>query len=104
MLVCSPEPSHQLPCAGLVPADTLEWFTFLFLPQPPGEMLADGHEGVGFVVGIGNDLMKPSHLLLSGERKITHECSVPHAKGTGQIRTELIKQWDSVRVILSVNL
>lgn len=57
------------PAAHLVPADALEGFTFLFLPQPLGEMLTDGHEGVGFVRGICNDLMKPCHFLLSEERK-----------------------------------
>lgn len=57
------------PAAHLVPADALEGFTFLLLPQPLGEMLTDGHEGVGFVRGICNDLMKPCHFLLSEERK-----------------------------------
>ena len=74
MLLCRPDRSHQLQRARLVPADTLEGFTFFLLPQPLGEMLADGHEGVGSVPGIGDDLMKPSHFLLSEERKITHKC------------------------------
>lgn len=73
MLLHSAEPSHQLWRARLVPADTLQGFTFFLLPQPLGEMLADGREGVGSVPGVGDDLMKPSHLLLSEERKITHK-------------------------------
>lgn len=73
MLLCSAEPSRQPQHARLVPADTLEGFTFLLLPQPLGEMLADGREGVGSVPGIGDDRVKPSHFLLSEERKTTHE-------------------------------
>lgn len=62
-------------CACLGPAEALKGFPFFPLPQPLGEVLADGQEGVGSVLGIGDSLMKPSYFLLSEERKITHQFS-----------------------------
>lgn len=64
-------------CQGMCSftAEALKGFPFFPLPQPLGEVLADGQEGVGSVLGIGDNLVKPSHFLPSEERKITHQFS-----------------------------
>lgn len=56
-------------------AEALKGLPSFPLPQPLGEVLADGQEGVGSVLGIGDNLVKPSHFLPSEERKITHQLS-----------------------------
>lgn len=53
---------HSLPCLG--PAEALKEFPLFPLPQPLGEVLADGQEGVGSVLGIADNLVKPSHFLV----------------------------------------
>lgn len=62
-------------CACLGPAGALKGFPCFPLPQPLREVLADGQEGVGSVLGIADNLLKASHFLLSEERKITHQFS-----------------------------
>lgn len=62
-------------CACPGPAEALKGLPFFPLLQPLGEVIADGQEGVGSVLGISDNLMKPSHFLLSEERKITHQFS-----------------------------
>lgn len=57
------------------PAEALKGFPLFPPPQPLGKVLADGQEGVGSVLGIGDNLVKPSHFLPSEERKITQQFS-----------------------------